>query len=575
MGKGIGRIEDRMIVASFTTGFRNRCPNRRFCFLALLLSALGLLACNAGSVAFREGRKAELRKDWDTALIDYQKALRDQPENAQLLISETRARTQSSLFHLTQGRLLLSENRPDEAAGEFQRAISVDSTNQAAAQELAKILARQAEAKRTREQTLKQALKGKTEPSQAAGVTLRPFPTESLVHFRIAGDSRKAFEALGKVAGLNIVFSKDLQSSQVAVDLTNVEIEEALRVLCFQTHTFWTALTPDTLGIIPDTPNNRHDFGPEVVKAVYLANPLTPADRTAITTALKQILSLQRVIDNPQANAIIISDTPEKAAKAEAIIHDLDRGKAEILIEVAVVEADRNRSRDLGLTPATISSSGTPSPGIQAGLVFTPPSSSSTVSLGSLTYRNYSVVLPSVVANAILNDSHTHILQNPQVRVTDGDTAKLRIGSRVPYATGTFSYPGTSSSSNPAALANTQFQYQDVGVNLDLTPHLLLSGDVAIHAAIEISSIGSPVTIAGVSEPTFGQRKIEQDIRLKEDEVNLLGGLIQSTETKSVNGIPGLGQLPLLRYLFSTEHIERDETEVLVMLTPRVIRLPE
>jgi len=112
-------------------------------------------------------------------------------------------------------------------------------------------------------------------------------------------------------------------------------------------------------------------------------------------------------------------------------------------------------------------------------------------------------------------------------------------------------------------------------VNLDLTPHLLLSGDVAIHAAIEISSIGSPVTIAGVSEPTFGQRKIEQDIRLKEDEVNLLGGLIQSTETKSVNGIPGLGQLPLLRYLFSTEHIERDETEVLVMLTPRVIRLPE
>ena len=179
-------------------------------------------------------------------------------------------------------------------------------------------------------------------------------------------------------------------------------------------------------------------------------------------------------------------------------------------------------------------------------------------------------------SNAILNDSHTHILQNPQVRVTDGDTAKLRIGSRVPYATGSFSVPGTSSSSSSTGLlANTQFQYQDVGVNLDLTPHLLLSSDVAIHAAIEISSIGSPVTIAGVSEPTFGQRKIEQDIRLKEDEVNLLGGLIQSTEVKSVNGIPGLGQLPLLRYLFSTEHSERDETEVLVMLTPRVIRLPE
>ena len=332
MDKGTGYIEDGMIARSLTSGFRNRGPNRRSCFLTLLLSTLGLLGCNAGSVAFREGRKAELRKDWDTALIDYQKALRDQPENAQLLISETRARTQSSLVHLTQGRLLLSENRPEEAAGEFQRAVSVDPTNQAAAQELAKLLARQAEAKRTREQTLEQALKGKKEPSQAAGVTLRPFPTESLLHFRITADSRKAFEALGKVAGLNIVFSKDLQGSQVAVDLTNVEIEEALRVLCFQTHTFWTALTPDTIGIIPDTPNNRRDFGPEVVKAVYLANPLTPADRTAITTALKQILGLQRVMDNPQANAVIISDTPEKIAKAEAIIHDLDHARPKYLL---------------------------------------------------------------------------------------------------------------------------------------------------------------------------------------------------------------------------------------------------
>jgi general secretion pathway protein D len=186
-------------------------------------------------------------------------------------------------------------------------------------------------------------------------------------------------------------------------------------------------------------------------------------------------------------------------------------------------------------------------------------------------------VLPSAVANAILNDTRTHILQNPQVRVTDGQTAKLSIGERVPYATGSFlpSLGGTTTSGTTGLLASTQFQFQDVGVKLELTPHLLANGEVAIHAVIEISSLGANVTIAGVSEPTFGERKIEHDIRLKEGEVSVLGGLIQTSIINTVAGVPGLGDVPFLRYLFSTEHAERQESEVLVMLTPRVVRLPE
>jgi general secretion pathway protein D len=183
-----------------------------------------------------------------------------------------------------------------------------------------------------------------------------------------------------------------------------------------------------------------------------------------------------------------------------------------------------------------------------------------------------------------MSDTHTRILQNPQVRVTDGGTAKLRIGSRFPYATGSFlpSFTGTvggggTAGTNPGLglLASTQFQYQDVGVNLDLSPHLLANGEVALHAKIEISSVGNAVSIGGLEEPSFGQRNIEHDIRLKEGEVNLLGGLIESTRTQGVSGLPGLSQIPGLRYLFSTEHATRSDTEVLVMLTPRVIRLPE
>jgi general secretion pathway protein D len=178
----------------------------------------------------------------------------------------------------------------------------------------------------------------------------------------------------------------------------------------------------------------------------------------------------------------------------------------------------------------------------------------------------------------VLNDTRTHILQNPQVRATDGQIAKLKIGTRIPIATGSFLPTlgaATATAGGVGLLASTQFQYQDVGVNLELTPHLLADGEVALHAKVEILSLGAPLTVAGVSEPTFGQRTIDHDIRLKEGETSVLGGLIQTTLTNTVSGVPFLGDIPLLRHLFSTEHAERQETEVLIMLTPRVVRLPE
>jgi general secretion pathway protein D len=545
---------------------------------AMLLVCLG---CGGGSSIFREGRKAEAQKDWDTALIKYEKALQAEPENAKYLIHEKVARTEASLFHLKQGRRHLAGGRVDEATGEFERAVSLDPTDEAAAQELGRLLAQQAAAKRAREETLQQALKAREEAGGTSGVQLKPWPAEPLAHFRISADSRRVYETLAKLADLNVAFTADFQPRPVSVDLTNVKIEDALRVVSYQTKTFWRAVTANTILVVPDTPTNRRDYEEEVLKTIYLSNPLAPADRTAITTALKQVLGLQRIVDNPDANAIIVRDSPTKVAAAEKMIRDLDQNKAEILIDVAVVEADRSRIRDLGLTPATVSpTSGTVTAGLQSVLAFVPSDSGTSVNLGGLSYRDYALVLPSAAASAVLNDSRSHILQKPQVRVTDGQTAKLRIGSRIPYATGSFlpslgatTTGGTSGSYG--LLASTQFQYQDVGVNLDLTPRLLPNGEVNLHASIEISSLGADRNVAGLAQPTFNQRKIEHDIRLKEGEVNLLGGLIEAKETQTATGVPGLSQIPLLGYLFSTQHRERLETEVLVMLTPRVIRLPE
>jgi general secretion pathway protein D len=494
---------------------------------ASCLSLLWLVGCSAGNVTLREARKAELRKDWDTALVNYERAGRDQPENSKIIIHERLVRVQASALHLKQGQRLLREGRPDDASGEFQKAVSIDPTNEAAAQELAKVAAAQAAAKQAREAALKQALKANEEAANAPEVKLKAFPEEPLAHFRISADSRKVFEALAKLANLNVAFTSTFRPGPISVDLSSVKVEEALNIVALQTHTFWRAITSNTILVVPDTPTDRRDYDVEELKTIYLSNPLAAADRTAITTALKQVLGLQRIIDNPDSNAIIIRDTPQKIAAAEQLVHGLDRSKAEIVMDVSVVEADRDRARDLGLYPATVTPSGTITPGLQGGLVFAPPSSSSSttasagINLNTFGIKDYALVVPSAVANAVLNDTRTHILQNPQVRSTDGATAKLSIGERVPYATGSFlpSLGGTTTSGTTGLLASTQFQFQDVGVKLELTPHLLANGEVAIHASIEISSLGANVTIAGVSEPTFGERKIEHDIRLKEGEV--------------------------------------------------------
>jgi general secretion pathway protein D len=549
--------------------------------LASCLVLVWLAGCGAGNVAYREAQKAELRKDWDTALVDYEKARRDHPENSKIIIHEKLVRTQASVFHLKQGQRLLKEGHLDEASGEFQKAVSIDPTNEAAAQELAKVVAAQAAARQARESALKQALKATEEAANVPEVKLKPFPPEPLAHFRITADSRKVFEALAKLANLNVAFTSSFRPvPQFSVDLSNVKIEEALNIVALQTHCFWRPITSNTILVVPDTATDRRDYDVEELRTIYLSNPLATADRTNIATALKTILNMQRVVDNPDANAIVVRDNPAKVAAAEQLVHQLDRSKAEIMMEVAVVEADRDRARDLGLYPATITPSGTITPGLQGGLVFSPPSSSSTttstgVTPNTLGIRDFALVVPSVAANAMLSDTHTHILQNPQIRATDGQVAKLKIGQRIPYATGSFLPTLGTTTTSAGILASTQFQFQDVGVILELTPHLLADGEVAIHASIEISSLGSLYEVGGVYEPTFGERKIEHDIRLKEGETSVLGGLIQTTLTHTVGGVPFLGDIPLLRYLFSTEHAERQETEVLVMLTPRVVRLPE
>jgi general secretion pathway protein D len=413
------------------------------------------------------------------------------------------------------------------------------------------------------------------------GVQLKPLPAEPIAHFHLSADTKKVFEALGKFADLNVIFTYDVQPRNITLDLTNVKLADALQAAAYESHVFWKAVSANTILIIPDTPTNRREYQDEVVKTIHLSNPLQPQERTQISTALRQVLGMQRIIDNPSSNSIIIRDTPERVAAAEKVIHNLDLGKAEVLIDVTILEADRSRMTTLGIIPAT-NLTLVPNPNVTTSTTTSNGQTTSTpgiLGLGqTFSSNDFALVLPSATADAMLSDTTTRVLQNPQLRATDGLVAKLKIGSRIPYATGSF-LPSISTASTSTSgiglLSSTQFQYQDIGVNLEITPHITVGGEIALHAKVEILTNAGSESIGGLSEPVFGQRSVEHDIQLQEGEVSLLGGLIDRETTNLTTGIPGLGDVPLLKYLFSTVQKNLTDTEVLIMLNPHVIRLPE
>jgi general secretion pathway protein D len=311
---------------------------------------------------------------------------------------------------------------------------------------------------------------------------------------------------------------------------------------------------------------------------------------TEIVNGLRQLLDLHRLQQVNAQNAIVIRDTPDKLALAAKIIRDIDKSKPEILLHIQVMTASVDRLRDLGILPGqSIAVAFNPRTSLQPNSSTTTTGTTTTstttttpqVTLNNLKHlgtADWSITLPGAQANAILTDSQTKIVQDPELRVTDGQKATLKIGSRVPVATGSFQAGvgvGTTGSAgvvNP--LVNTQFQYIDVGVNIEVTPRVHPDGEISMKLTVDISQITGTDSIGGINQPVIGQKKEEVDIRLKEGEVSVLGGLIERTDTKLINGIPGLGEIPAIRYLFSDNSHEVEEDETLIVVTPHVIRLP-
>ena len=548
-----------------------------------LCLAIGLLAagCPKGKAEYDQGRKAELVDDYDAAVTYYQKALKSDPYNANFKIRLNQARFEAASFHVKKGVELRTKGDLQGAVSEFQRAEVADPSSPIADQELRKTVEMIAEKNRASDAAAQP-------PANPSGQSLAEMPPEikplsrAPINLKASNDAKYIFDTIGKLAGLTVIYDPDFPARRISVELNNVTLEQALEIVSYESKAFWKPLTENTIIVIPDQASKRRDYEEQIVKTFYLSNTVQAQDLTEIVTGLRQLLELKRIQQLNSQNAIMVRASPDQMQLAEKIIRDIDKAKPEVLVQVEVLEARTDRLRDLGVTP-----------GQQASIAINPNASSTTnsttttttnntITLNNLTHLNstdYVVTLPSFTANAVLTDTYTKIIQNPEIRSVDGQTAKLKIGDRIPVATGSFQagvgVGGTASAGFVNPLVNTQFTYLDVGVNVDVTPRVHPNRDVSLKLVIEVSSQTGTVSIGGISQPIISQRKIEHDIRLKEGEVSVLGGLFERTDTRTLNGWPGLAKIPVLRYLFSDDRTDHEEDEILLVLTPRIVRMPE
>jgi general secretion pathway protein D len=572
--------------AEFEWGNRKHEMSKARLFVLLVIGAALLVAgCPKGNPEFEAGVHAEAVQDYDTALVHYERALRTNPTNTEYKLRRDRVRAEAGQLHVEQGQKAAKSGDLDLALAEFRRAQTIDPSNSAADQNVQRTLELLAEAKGSQQPKIPKQSTQAPHDLLSGPPQLEPISREP-INLKMTNDGRVVFETIAKLAGLSVIFDPDFVSRRISVELPNVTLEQAFDLVAAESKAFWKPMTSSVILVAPDNPQKRRDIEDEAVETIYLSNTDTPQDVTEIVTGLRQLLDLRRVQQVNAQNAIVIRDTPDKLDIAEKIIRDIDQAKPEVLLQVSILQTSLDRLHDLGVLP-----------GQSATVTFTPrsaltPNSSSNSDCGTssassgctqltlnnlknLSLADYSITLPGAAVNAILTDSTTRIIQDPEIRVTDGEKATLKIGDRVPVATGSFQAGTGVGSSGVSPLVNTQFQYIDVGVNLDVTPRVHPDDEISLKLKVEVSSVTGTESIGGIDQPIISQRAVEHDIRLKDGEVSVLGGLLQRTETSSVNGWPGLAQLPFFRYFFSDNKKEVQDDEVLIVLTPHIIRIPE
>ena len=554
--------------------------------LAVLLlgAVLPAVASNdkAAKALFEKGKAAEVRQDYIAAYNFYHQAYQLRPSDLTYRAAFEYVRFLASASYVHQGEILLKAGKLQEALTDFEQAIAIDPSSFIAQQQankthllIQKIL-NPAPPAPTTESGLTKRMEEATGPVELSPISQTP------ITLKLTEDAKTVYETIGKLAGVNVLFDPDYTSKRIRVDLNGVTLEEALEITALESKTFWRPVTPNTIFVAADTLAKRKELEQNVIRTFYLTNLSQPNELQDLVNILRTLLDTQRLQQFPSQQAIVVRGTPDQIAMAEKLINDLDKGRPEVVVEVAIMQVTRDKMRDLGINPPgsvsvqlqdnNVTTTSTTTTGT-TGTTTTPTTGTGSINLNSLAHlnaTNFQVTIPSATANFLMSDSSSKLIQQPQIRAADGQKASLKIGERVPVATGSFQ-PGIGGVGiNP--LVNTQFNYIDVGVNVDITPRVHGLDEVTLKVAMDISAIDRYQDIGGISQPVIGQRKIEQEIRLREGEVNIMGGILENTQTKSLSGIPGLASIPLFKYLFAEEKKEVSDNEIIFILIPHIVR---
>ena len=564
-----------------------RRPLRPALYLLLVaLAALPALADKAKDL-FDKGRDAEARQQYEAAFGFFRQAYQLKPKDLRYRAAFEHSRFDAGAEVVHRGQKLRQEGKLQDAVAEFQKALAIDPSSFIAQQELTRTL---------------KIINDQTNPTpQAAGtpgslerkiheaggpVELAPISNVPVTLKMLNTKSDVVYRTVGQLAGINVLFDPDYTPRPINVDLNGVSLEDALEISALESKTFWRPVTPNTIFVATDNPAKRKELEQSVLKTFYLSNLSQPTELQDVVNAIRAVLDVQRVQQLLSQNALVVRGTPDQIALAQKLVQDLDKARPEVIVDIAVMQVSKDRSRTLGLSPPT-SATVTLQPNINQTVttpttnpitgVTTPSTSTGNSSnginlntLGNLNATDLQVTIPSANLSAVMSNSDTKLIQNPQIRALDGQKASLKIGDRVPVATGSFQ-PGIGGVGiNP--LVNTQFQYLDVGVNIDITPHVHANGEVTLKILMDVSAVTGQQNIGGISQPIIGQRKIEHEIRLKDGEANLLGGIMEDQQTKSLSGIPGLAQIPILKYLFGQTTQDHSENQIVFAIVPHIIR---
>ena len=525
----------------------------------MVLAISALAAACATSGALRAGQRAERAQDYDRAVVEYTKALRANPQSTSARLALDRAKVRAAQDHFFRGRRLAASERYEDALIDLQIASELNPTD-AAVDTLLRETRQRLRTKIAVSRGGKTELETLIDRSRDLAPSGFELPDAKLPDSLVfsSASSRAVFIAIARFAGLNVVFDPTFRDASISVDLRKISLEDALASVTASTRTFYRVTAQKTITIVPDTAAKRREYEESVVRTFYLSN----ADVKEVIDLLRIVVDVRQISPITATNAISLKDTPERIAAAARLIAAIDKARPEVVIDVELLEVSRTKLREYGLQIASPGSAGV------SGSADVNRDNLSLQSLRNLTQADVLMAgLPAVYYRLLKNDESTRTLANPQLRASEGIAAQARFGDMVPVPATTFA-PIATGGVNQQPI--TSFTYQNIGVNIDITPRTHHDDEVTLALKLSLTSV-SGTGFGGL--PTFGNREINTTIRLKDGETNMLAGLIRDDERTGLSGVPGLSDLPVIGHLFAHNRKQSEQTDIILTLTPHIVRV--